>query len=382
MQLQNHKAPIILLLGLLVTGYFLFDYLSGPATPTLTEVDALVDQLDLAPEEKAEIKKRAMKLVTDGQENSPAAKDLMDDILRSLPLPAAKYYGFGFRAGLEDVRFYGKVIDQYGEPVTNAKIKYSVGGRYLASGRSFSGPVSTDQDGEFLIEGEGGSVSIYGFKADNIQVDIPGSPGSEMKRQAIGFFGYQHTQGGNQPLWTDTSPIKPFVFPAWRIGEGEYAKKLLSRSIGEVLIADGRWYTINFLPREREEQFLEGESSAGQLWVSLLREEPQGKGEKKGSWKMTMKAVGGGLQAVEGRYSVMAPAEGYENEAVLEQDINSPGYISEISDKYYFIKAAEGEMYGVFNLNVYPYANGNESVFGIDGAFNTKGSRSLVTKRN
>jgi len=61
------------------------------------------------------------------------ARDKTKELITILPNKYQSYLDFGFKSGIHEVELYGKVVDQLGDPVVGAEVRYMVGGRFLAS---------------------------------------------------------------------------------------------------------------------------------------------------------------------------------------------------------------------------------------------------------
>lgn len=377
---MNNKTPI-LIFGLFVitviTAWSLWPVSKSPETvaekpkPTQQAIDPTLKPY--LPEIE-EIKKLAK---TEPQK----AKSKTEALLDKLPERYRRSYTLGFEAGMEDIDFYGQIVDQYGEPVTNASVGFSTGGAMLAPGKGI-GKVSADEQGRFEIHSEGGSLSLFNIKAPGINFSFPVP--THIKNSRFGahikemrFTGYQHNVGGNDPLWTGTSPEKPYVFTAWRVDKYE---KILVGDLNSYQFPDGRVYTFKLDKKKYEERREEG-STDGHLFVSCTRE-PIERVQDHVDWQVTITPVDGGIQTTDDLYLNLAPETGYQPSLTIDMRKGSPDYKESLINQRYFFTAKSGQVYGSLYMHIEPNAKqGKKCRIDITQyKVNLDGSRNLAVK--
>ena len=297
-----------------------------------------------------------------------------------LPERYRRFYTLGFEAGMEDIDFYGQIVDQYGEPVANASVGFSTGGAMLAPGKGI-GKVNADEQGRFEIHSEGGSLSLFNIKAPGINFSFP-IP-THLKYSTLGaritemrFTGYQHNVGGSAPLWTDTSPEKPYVFTAWRVKE--YEKVIVGRDNSHQY-SDGRVYTFKLDKKSYKDRREEG-ATDGHLRISCTRE-PIERVQDRVDWQVTITPVDGGIQATDDLYLNLAPETGYQPSLTIDMRKGSPNYQATLINQRYFFTAKNGQVYGSLYMNFEPHAKKDMCVISIDQyKINLNGSRNLAVK--
>ena len=310
------------------------------------------------------------------------AKSKTEALLDKLPERYRRFYTLGFEAGMEDIDFYGQIVDQYGEPVGNASVGFSTGGVMLAPGKGI-GKVNADEQGRFEIHSEGGSLSLFNIKAPGINFSFPVP--THIKNSRFGahikemrFTGYQHNMGGNAPLWTGTSPEKPYVFTAWRV---EKYEKVLIGDLNSYQFPDGRIYTFKLDKKKYKERREEG-STDGYLRVSCTRG-PVKSIHDQVDWQVTITPVDGGIQATDDLYLNLAPEAGYQPS--LTVDMNTKGVSGSppsLKNQRYFFTANNGQIFGSLYLHIEPNAKQGKKCR-IDIAqykININGSRNLAVK--
>jgi hypothetical protein len=286
-----------------------------------------------------------------------AAEKEGEALLKKLPKKYQRYFGLGLKAGMLPIDFYGKVIDQYGVPVVGAKMRYELGGKYLAPGKGV-GLLVTDEEGRFEIHSEGGSLVLYGIDHPWTRLFYP--PPNRLandrttdspQQESIRILGYQDNSGGGNLLWTDTSPDSPHVFRAWRVDKYE---KVESGSITVGIKSDGRVYTYDFLKKDKWGEPLsypyEGLSD-GQLRISCHRDHFENRRDYK-DWSVTIEAVNGGIQATDDYYLSLAPEDGYQTSITIKQNISANDYSPIAFAQRFYFTANNGSIYGSLYIDI------------------------------
>jgi hypothetical protein len=242
--------------------------------------------------------------------------------------------------------FYGKVIDQNGDPVSNADVHYSTIDRFDTDGSKYTG--RSDSQGNFSISGIRGAVLTVG----------------------VGKSGYYHVHGRSNGAFAygvgsdatrQSPPTKdnPAVFMLQKMGTTEPLLYLNSRQVdvpltGEPLLFDlttGRCGTGNL-------QF--------EFWIGETNQRPF-------NWRYRLTALGGGIATRKGQFDFEAPAAGYEESTELDMPASSQNWSSSLT-KDYFAKLPNGR-YARFSVTFYP---GKRNFFVIEAYVNpTPGDRNL-----
>jgi hypothetical protein len=313
-----------------------------------------------------------------------AAEKEGEKLLKKLPKKYQRYFGIGFKAGMLPLDFYGKIIDQHGLPVAGAKMRYELGGKFLAPGKG-AGLLETDEEGRFEIHSEGGSLVLYGIDHPKARLFYPpprrrptDNTTDSPQRVSIRILGYQETSGGNNLLWTDTSPEKPHVFTAWRVDNYEAVQ---SGSASAGIKSDGRVYTYDFTKKDKAGRYdpypMEG-LKEGQLRVSCQRDPIENRRDYK-DWSVTISPVEGGIQATDDYFLSLAPESGYQASITIEKNIGSKDYSPiAYAQRFYFV-ANNGQTYGSLYININPHKKADQcAIFITQYKINENGSRSLA----
>ena len=248
--------------------------------------------------------------------------------------------------------FYGRIIDQYGDPVTNAKVEMEVGGGVFAGGDGVVRVIS-DHEGYFSVkEARGGSLGIIKMNRPGYEIDY--------KKQAIGFSSAldedEHLRSTNKDLFSYGKKDKAFVYIAWKLTDDIDSNDLhTGRTSNLYLYGNRQIYTVDlFAPNGRESQIQKGKQS-GQIYISFYRDknsliEGASKyGPAKNPWRLSVEVIGGGLIEVENPlYMMRAPVDGY----VSKWEMSNEDQKSIFDDlRHFYIKTKDG-MYGRINIQL------------------------------
>jgi hypothetical protein len=300
-------------------------------------------------------------------------------------LPGVRYAYLGSTMDVQEVNFYGRIIDQNGEPVVGAIIPYELGGSAL-SGSNGAGQVLSDANGNFVINRvKGSGLLLKTINHPDIEFGYPIPEHSERTTYSSSLLnqmnvrGFQSHEGANDVLWTDTSPENPYVFKAWRVGGevGQYSNDL---KVGEFSTKFDyeKLYTVNFL-KPIMEQFKEGEYE-GQFRVIFHREADAEDVTQR--WEARLIPVDGGIQVTKDPYMNIAPEDGYEPEIHIVREKTGYDSIDNLSNQQYYIKANNGQIYGSLFVAFNAKSSSGRMRVIINYKLNVQGERSLVQAKD
>jgi uncharacterized protein YnzC (UPF0291/DUF896 family) len=179
---------------------------------------------------------------------------------------------------LKNIDFYGKVIDQNGNPVPDMQVEYSGHSGYLSEGTGVA-RTQTNAQGVFtLTDAKGVSFSIN--KMNKLGYD------ANSKNIRANFYHYKRFE--DSALWQDYTEDNPYVFKVWKI---EKYAKVNSEKNRYYFYPDGRIYSLD-LSKKGKHQF--EVSNKGSLNVSFIRTDEH--------WQLTLTAPNGGFLEADDTY--------------------------------------------------------------------------------
>jgi hypothetical protein len=250
--------------------------------------------------------------------------------------------------------FYGKVIDQSGQPVVGAEVKLQVN---LDFGRGGIYKTNADASGCFQFTGlRGKSLSITAERK-----------GYHNAGQGLGLKG---------PSGPDTSTNNRATYIMWKLKGPEpmMHKEVNSRKIQP----DGRVFTVDFVKNE----ITEGTNAAGDIFVQIQRP-PQVKPREQYDWSFVMTAIDGGfIEVTNDAYLNEAPKSGYQQKYQMDRYatnvVNFSTYPLYRTDRTFFLKSRGGQVYGHFHISeLDPDYRGGMAALRIESYINPAGSRNL-----
>ena len=285
--------------------------------------------------------------------------------------PFKRMYQMVFEFAVTHVKFYGKVIDQNGVAVANAKVSYLIVGQFPSAGAG-RGFTITDDQGRFYIKGKGNSVTVQAIKHPQINFN---PPATERERKLVTLY-----EGENPGLiirnWNVYTKNNPYIFKTWMEKKFENVKG--ASGYGDSLIPDGRVYTYDFLQfRNWRKRVSEGETQ-GHLRVSCERAVMQGLRDYQ-DWQITLAPVNGGIQATDDIYQNLAPETGYLPSIIVEQKLDSSDYQHLILNQRYYFTTDDGATYGSLVVHYYPHTEKGCKA-AVAFKMNLEGSRNLAVK--
>lgn len=249
-----------------------------------------------------------------------------------------------------NVDTYGKVIDQYGEPVADAKIR-----GYLEfeekSIKEYRDTISDTQ----------GQFKFIGLHAKGLTM-VPEKAGYE--------FNSTISPNVNRPSNYIPAQNNPLVFTMYKLRGGEPMKHI---QINSDVPCDDSIRLFDLLSNVQQ--------NTGDLMVKLTRN-PLNRGAKEWgkpfNWTATFTITNGGLVEIPDNttYPYEAPLMGYQTVITWNFPTNMVGWDSHISRNYYF-KSQNGQAYGRMKLEIWAGGRTPEMTFSADIYANPSSSRNL-----
>jgi len=253
-------------------------------------------------------------------------------------------------AAVKDIYLYGKIIDQYGNPVSGVVVKYKAQSQYLAAGTGF-GETTTDEEGRFNTRGsEGVGLSIRKFI----------KPGYQFSgiQDFDNFQRFEHSV-----LWKDFTKDKPYIFKAWKVDrypEVNTGGTTFGFDLGELYSMD---FTASSVKRVKHKEKLDLD-----LQVLFDRDDT--------GWRVKLLVPDGGLIETDDLFMNLAPEEGYRQEVSYSGPKEK--YVS-VKKKYYI--HSRSKFYGRLSADIRPYHRDKEmSAIRFHYVMNLENGRELTVK--
>jgi hypothetical protein len=264
------------------------------------------------------------------------------------------------------IEFYGRALDQYGEPVAGASVQGDI--LYDTGDKSGADKVSTTTDAQ-------GYFQFKDLRGESLGIGIA-KDGYEYQRKNS-FFSYSYFEADHKRHIPD--PKNPVVFKLWK------------KQGAEALVHYEReWrFPVNAGPvRINLATGKMGEQEAD-LIVNISRTPLRMRFGAMGfPWEATVEVVGGGLIRAGGQqYYNLAPETGYEPRLEKKQEAQTPGDTSvkwtwsEKIEDTFFISSRDGKNFARVDLYVRPNVDrkegDNEALVSATVWLNPNGSRNL-----
>jgi hypothetical protein len=378
MKLKQNKQIIIIVVFLLFGIGFYSVYQSKNNQEVVSTIDPV-----LLP-----IKKALVELHEDKQFKQLSKEAKLEktyEILEKLPpeyVKLKRQYQIAM-SSLPSILFYGRVVDQHGQPVANASVGYTGTNAYLSAGGGFGG-VTTDEEGYFVINTTGATLNLGGVGHPDIEYSheqdsgagrgIPQSSTKITKR----FLSGEDNAGIYDNWQKYTEKENAYIIQAWRLGKYEGAKKGVMTAR---VLSDGRIYTLRFSEKNRSRQMVEGQKK-GDFHISCTRP-PIKTYKDRLDWSASIIPVNGGIQETDDVFLNVAPESGYQPAIEINMHVGNSDYKPGLTNQRYYFTTDNGKNYGSLYVSFRPFASikQNECDVSISYKINSTGSRSLELKR-
>jgi hypothetical protein len=248
------------------------------------------------------------------------------------------------------VRFYGKAVDQYGNPVVDAKVTFDFVISHIAEYSTESKPMTleTDKDGRFELTG------VTGYAIDKLSIIKQGYQLSKKAPNGCTF--------GFRPDYNADSN-NPTIFRMWKLFGKE---PLIGSSWHGKISEDSTTNTFDLLTGRPKED--------GNLEISCLRPPSLAPDNGRFSLRFVVSIPGGGIQPTSDEFTYLAPESGYLPSFIFREDADAAVWHSEVKQEFY-IKTGDGH-YGRLFVECYPWQTPRGHCK-WDCSINPSGSRNL-----
>jgi hypothetical protein len=267
------------------------------------------------------------------------------------------------------VKMFGRVIDQYGQPVAGAKVQMVIsgGGTFApGTGRTY---FVTDENGLFEVTGKGQRVAILDVEHPQLSAVYFKYPGMDIKDKSVGLNAVG-THGVESSWETYNTPDNPYVIPVWRVEKFEKVK-----------VDSGRFHPLpDGMPSKRSTRFGIVATCVRDPKIADLHWRKQ-----TGSWAVTFKPIDGGIQETDDFYLNEAPEGGYQSEFTVSMEKGSADYkvaTYKPNYLYYYYMEKGKRIYGSLEATFEPYLYSDECHVTIKRyKLNLSGSRNLAARK-
>lgn len=280
-------------------------------------------------------------------------------------------------AANKPIAFYGKVVDQFNEPVQGIRVVLTTLSWFDPSGKGEDW--DQQEDDHTLITDTGGRIDFRGGKGTSISVELQPKAGylyGEYPFSHLGIkrdFNYSFNPAWDHPTNSpihQADPARPVIFRVWKIQGGETVVKW---GPGKAVRQDGTFVAVDLLERE----FRSEESPMADFRVALNAEIPAGaRADYKCRWSVQIEAINGGLVLTDDEYMYLAPDAGYQPAIALTFDPADADWERTKTFKFY-LRSDGGKHCARVVLTAGPRPDLDTGLISFSSVINLTGSRNL-----
>lgn len=248
--------------------------------------------------------------------------------------------------------FHGKIVDQYGKPVSGANVfgYRSQFPLFLSFGSFDQRTLTSDEEGLFTLRNETGT---------DIMVSFINQDGYYFKNEMRRFYYKERVSGLDKTSESISTPNNPVVFSGWKVEQPE---------------AKLAYFEKRYVFKPGKQSYLIKLNKHANLKVTILLD-PEVPLESR-TWDMSIEVLDGGLIESNDLYLFEAPKRGYLNKRTIspsEPLINANTH--ELKRVFY---VQSGGKYGHIELKILAYSYGLN--VGLKSWFNLDGTRNLFSQ--
>jgi hypothetical protein len=250
------------------------------------------------------------------------------------------------------ITFYGRVIDQYGDPVPGATVNYSALDKFDAPGSQYQG--KSDANGDFAITDIGGAALNVGVqKVGYYMID-----GKSANAFAYGV-------GSDSARREPPSKENPAIFVLQRMG---IAEPLIPLSTGGVRVPkNGTPVNIDLATGQR------AAAGANGVRIEVWTQDQRANAEGHYDWRCRVSVPGGGLLELKEQFHFEAPEIGYQDYDEIVMRSTDPSWRKRFK-RNYFAQLPSGN-YARFQFE---FTSGGDHFFMMESYLNpSPGRRNL-----
>ena len=222
------------------------------------------------------------------------------------------------------IAFYGRVIDQNGNPVTDADVGYTAADKFNASGSHYTGKSDTE-----------GLFQISGIKGGGLLVGVGKHGYYPVNGKSSGSFAY----GMGADSYRQAAPTKdnPAIFLLHKGGATEPLIQVSSRQID--VPRTGQTMSIDLAT---------GQTGQGSLQVASWIGDSK---QRRFDWRYLLSVAGGGLVERKEQFDFQAPVDGYQPAIEVNMAATAEQWTSRLT-RQYFARLADGR-HARFSIRFY-----------------------------
>lgn len=265
------------------------------------------------------------------------------------------------RSSNQPINFYGKVIDQHGEPIPDVKVTLGL--------RTFKEPapgVMGDADVSLIrTTNAEGLFEITDTKGSVLEMRSLEKPGYEASIKSIYGRAYRYWAHPSEGPYRPNADA-PEIFRMWK---QQGAETLVRKGISTQLHYDGTPTAIDLLTGRA--------ASPGDIRVMLVRNPRQiTYGQRNYEWTLTVESVDGGLLESKEEQMFLAPEDGYQSKMVIHMPADADEW-TDVKSFNLYVKLRGGKQYGRAELKALVGAPRETTPFYVTSFVNPTGSRNL-----
>jgi len=259
------------------------------------------------------------------------------------------------------IAFYGRVIDQNGDPVPHANVGYTAADKFNASGSNYTG--QADEKGFFEISGIQGAGLAVAVRKDGYYF-VDETPDRSVLSSAATFaFGMGPDSYRRPPPTKDN----PAIFVLHKMGKTEplvHGGKRRYKPSKDGQPLDVNLESGNVVPAGQGDIRFE-------RWAKVQARNQRGHFD----WRLRIIVPGGGLAERKGQFDFEAPVDGFKESVEVNMPASLGDQWSYTVNMSYFVRLRDGR-YARFDAMV--QAGHESSALVVDAFLNPKpGSRNL-----
>jgi hypothetical protein len=259
------------------------------------------------------------------------------------------------------INFFGKVVDQDGEPVAGVEVYASI--RLVKE--PLPGMIGDGFDTLTTVTGPDGTFSFLNKVGELLSIEKMEKRGyvGSMKIRTSNFWYYESPSKRFQP---DSST--PVMFKLWKLKGGEALQVVKTSFVFNV--NDGL-HGVDLLKGRRPDSL-----QSTDFKVSMSAPVKVNAGQKY-DWSFTIEGVGGGLIATDDDYMYSAPVSGYLPKIEVGFASTDPEWHAGIVGKKFYLKSRGGVVYARMELSVNRYHDLGRCFLEVEAYVNSNSSRNL-----